>query len=226
MSLCVLLGAVLLGCAPLKLLPVPRAWPPKIQGRKLYRTPQAFIYATSAGGAGWMDRYLKPRLPRIEEEFNVRLTPGAIIVIRPGDPPLSAVNKWPSCHVKGIPWISLPKIIARDVGLPESVWVCALPTDGFYHEVVNYQRRLDDLEMLGNPSIITSWPFLFMRPRLRRAYLEESDVHRERALATAAVEFCDLAEAEKEATLRRVADFYDEKLRAVCARYARRRCDR
>ncbi len=204
------------GCGPAKLLPTPRGWPQEIHGRKLYHTPRGFLYATNAASAGWMDRYLQRRLPSIEEQSDVKLSTGVVIVISPGDPPVPDIKGWPPWPVKDMMHVWLPPVTTDDFGLPESRWVCAQPTDSYYHRAVSDYHW----KHLTKPSVILSavaggWPFLLLLPRQRTLYVKLSDVGRERALATAAIECCDLPETEIKAKLHQVAEFYDLRERAV-----------
>ncbi len=219
------IGMLLPGCAPSRLLTVPAGWSREIQGRELYHTPRGYIYATDAGTAGWMDRYLGQRLPRIEERFGIKLGRGVIIAIAPVDSPMKVVARWPSFRVRGIPRITLPSVDGCILGLPKPTrdtyaWVCALPTDSFYHEVVSYEHQAVDREFWNQlasdrVSILTSWPFLLLRPAQRKEYLARSDVDRERTLAVTAIEHSTVPEAEKTSALTRVRGFYDERRRAI-----------
>jgi len=67
-----LLGAVLLGgqwaCAPAKLLDPPAGWPVEWKNRKLFNTPNAYIYARNAAAAGQVDEIAA----RVSREFQKR----------------------------------------------------------------------------------------------------------------------------------------------------------
>ena len=113
----------------------------------------------------------------------------------------------------------LPPVTTDDFGLPESRWVCAQPTDSYYHRAVSDYHWHLLTERWLHPAVIvgtlTSWPFLLLLPRQRTLYVKLADVRRERALATAAIEFCDLPESAIKAKLRQVAEFYALRERAV-----------
>ena len=163
-----------------------------------------------------MDRYLQKRLPSIEEQFDVKLATGVVIVISPGDLRVPDIKGWPPWPVENMMHVWLPPVTTDDFGLPESRWVCAQPTDSYYHRAVSGYHW----KHLTKPSVILSavaggWPFLLLLPRQRTLYVKLSDVGRERALATAAIEFCDLPETEIKAKLHQVAEFYDLRERAV-----------
>jgi len=101
-----------------------------------------------------------------------------------------------------------------------------LPTDSYYHGAVTDYHWEILTEPFRNPASIlsrlTSWPFLLVLPRQRTRYVRVSDVWRERALATAAIEFCDLPEPQKEVTIRRLAEFYVGRERVVYDKYGAR----
>jgi hypothetical protein len=67
-----LLGAVLfvgqLGCGPARLLEAPAGWPLEWQNRKLFNTPNAYIYAGNEAAAGQADELAK----RVSREFQER----------------------------------------------------------------------------------------------------------------------------------------------------------
>jgi hypothetical protein len=211
-------------CGPAKLLPTPRGWPREVDGRKLHNTPTGLIYATNAASAGWMNRYLQKRLPRIEEQFDVKLPTGVVIVISPGDPPVPEIKGWPPWPVKHMMYVWLPPVTTDDFGLPKGRWVCPQPTDSYYDRAVSdYHCRVLANTFL-NPAAVAStltggWMFLLLMPRQRELYVRLSDVRRERALATAAIGFCDLPEPEKENTLQRVTEYYRQREKEVNDKY-------
>jgi hypothetical protein len=209
--LCCAAAASLTGCGPTRLLPTPPGWPREIEGRRLYHTPQALIYAPSASSAGWADRYLQEHVPPIEERFGVTITPGVIFVMQPGDQPMTGVEGWPAWPVKDLMQI-WPRVSAP-AWFPERKWTCALPTDDFYNAVVDYYQ----IRVAWRGVIVpTAWPFLLLLPLQRRAYVMESYVKREQALATAAIEFENPDNAE---LLAKVRDYYDAEYRRACQRY-------
>ena len=73
-----LLGAVLCGgqlaCAPVKLLDPPAGWPVEWKNRKLFNTPNAYIYAGNAATAGQVDEIAA----RVNREFQTR-TDGRLV---------------------------------------------------------------------------------------------------------------------------------------------------
>jgi hypothetical protein len=204
------------GCAPVHLLPAPEGWPREIEGRKLYPTQQALVYAPSACSAGWADRYLQERIPRIQKQFGVPIARGAIFVIRPADQPIAGVERWPPWPVKDLMLI-YPRIAARERVLPEPTWTCALPTDDFYNAAVDHYHAQVIAASLRDHFDPGSWLFMLLFPLQRKDYLMESYVLREQALATAAIE--SVTGQESNEVLDKVLEYYDHELHTVSKRY-------
>ncbi|QDV89235.1 hypothetical protein RAS2_02990 [Phycisphaerae bacterium RAS2] len=89
-----LLLTVVSGCAP-------KAGPPKVvlaaptdvptdwQGKKLYNTPNAYIYAATPESAGEADRWLAELKSYISRKHKATLDKGVVIVAEPGDAPVA-----------------------------------------------------------------------------------------------------------------------------------------
>lgn len=79
----------LTGCGPAQLLDNPAGWPETLAGRRLYHTPNAYIYASSDAAAGEIDRQYQ----QIADDFHRQTGAEArgkplLIVIDSDDPPL------------------------------------------------------------------------------------------------------------------------------------------
>ncbi|MCB9857936.1 MAG: hypothetical protein H6818_19810 [Phycisphaerales bacterium] len=92
------------GCAPSVLLKPPAEWPAEWRGRRLYHTPRALIYATSAAAAGEADRLTngiaeKHGLPSPDQPGTSK---GLVIVVDHGDAPICNDTKaWLTLMVQG-----------------------------------------------------------------------------------------------------------------------------
>ncbi len=76
-----LLGAAACGgCGPAVLLDRPGEWPAEYAGRRLYNTPNAFIYASSVEAAGEADRLALEVARRFSSETGGRATKGLLFV--------------------------------------------------------------------------------------------------------------------------------------------------
>ncbi|HKQ50303.1 MAG TPA: hypothetical protein VJZ71_19675 [Phycisphaerae bacterium] len=81
------------GCGPQPpkvLLEAPREVSAEYRGRRLFHTPQAFIYARSAESAGEADRWVRDVQKYIKRNFKRELEKGLVVVMDPGDPPVAA----------------------------------------------------------------------------------------------------------------------------------------
>lgn len=86
-----ILGAIA-GCGPSKpsvLLETPANVPTELNGRKLYHTPQAYIYARSDKAAGEADRWVLDVKNYIKRNHKRELEKGVVIVMDPADPPFA-----------------------------------------------------------------------------------------------------------------------------------------
>lgn len=80
------------GCGPTKpavLLATPANVPEAFNGRKLYHTPQALIYARSEAAAGEADRWVLDVKKYIERIYHRELEKGVVVVMDPRDPPVA-----------------------------------------------------------------------------------------------------------------------------------------
>lgn len=84
MLLLLLLG----GCGPAVVLENPAGWPGEFAGRKLYHTPNAYIYATSEAAAGEIDRRMVDVAGDFETASGAASTKGLFFVVDTGDPSL------------------------------------------------------------------------------------------------------------------------------------------
>ena len=217
---CLLLVAALCGCAPARLLPHPPGWPREIEARTLYVTPRAFIYATSPGPAGWMDRYLNDRIPQIEKRFGVSLARGMVIAVSPGDKPIPGVDPWPS-YEEALALTTFGRVDTGALGLPPPSdstcgWACILATDAFYDEAMTEQFRKTDRRFWSQPHALLTFlraspGFLFGRPYIRRGHMATCDAQREQTLAVKAIQASGLPHQEKAAVLDLVYEFYEKR---------------
>ncbi len=217
---CLLLMVAMCGCGPARLLPPPPGWPREIDGRTLYVTPRAFIYATSPGAAGWMDRYLHDRIPQIEKRFGVKPGNGTVIAVSPGDKPMPDVAPWPS-YDEAIALATFGRLDIGAHGLPSPSdstyrWACLLATDAFYNEAMTEQFRRTDRRFWSQPYALLKFlraapGFLFGRPYIRRGHMATCDAQREQTLAVTVVQASALPPQEKAAILDRVYEFYGKK---------------
>lgn len=218
--LALLVVVMLAGCAPAGLQRIPPDWPHDVEGRALYVTPRAFIYATSPAAAGWMDRYLNQRVPQIEKRFGVSLGRGVVIVVSPGDRPMRAVNQWPS-YEEALALSPFGAVDLKALGLPAPSpstyrWACALAADAFYNEAMTEQFRRSDRRFWSQPHALLKFlqaapGFLFGRPYIRQGHMATCDAQREQALALTAIARSDIPEDRKKAVLARVEDYYAER---------------
>jgi hypothetical protein len=217
---CLLLVAALCGCGPARLLPPPAGWPREIEGRALYVTPRAFIYATTPAAAGWMDRYLDDRIPHIEKRFGASLGRGIVITVSPGDKPMSGVEPWPS-YEEALTLATFGRVERGVLGLPPPSdstcgWACVLATDAFCDEAMTEQFQRTDRRFWSQPHALlrflqASPGFLFGRPYIRRGHMATCDAQREQTLAVTAIQASALTSQEKAAVLDRVYEFYEKK---------------
>jgi hypothetical protein len=76
-------------CAPSVLLDRPDEWPAQWRDRRLYHTPNAFIYASSAAAAGEVDRLLVEVTGAFRSRTPGQPEKGLIVVTDTGDPPIA-----------------------------------------------------------------------------------------------------------------------------------------
>ncbi len=77
------------GCAPAVLNTNPRGWPQQWQGRHLYTTPNAYIYASNEIAAGEMDRLVIDAGKNFEKYTNRSPKKLLVIVTDINDPPVA-----------------------------------------------------------------------------------------------------------------------------------------
>jgi hypothetical protein len=80
-----------IGCGPAKpqvVLDAPENYPAKLGDRKLYHTPQAYIYARSETAAGEADGWLKEVKKYVKREYKRDMDKGVVVVMDPVDAPL------------------------------------------------------------------------------------------------------------------------------------------
>lgn len=80
--------AILPGCAPAVLLDNPPDWPGDWAGRRLFNTPDAFIYAADDLAAGETDRLVRTVVEDFRNQTQREASKGLILVTGEGDPPL------------------------------------------------------------------------------------------------------------------------------------------
>lgn len=89
-----LLLTVATGCAPKAgpptvILAAPTDVPTRWQNKKLYNTPNAYIYAAGPESAGEADRWLAELKSYISRKHKATLDKGVVIVAEPGDAPIA-----------------------------------------------------------------------------------------------------------------------------------------
>lgn len=122
---------------PSKLLEAPADYPPTVGGRKLYHTPNAYIYARSEQDAGDADRWVRDLKDYIHDKYDAELEKGIILVMSPEDAPLAStleeqmvLERDPSLMVTQP---SHPKRVEevrkrmQEEGIPEAAMVRAAP---------------------------------------------------------------------------------------------------
>lgn len=88
---CIGLFLIAAGCGPQPpkvLLDTPENVPAEYNGRKLYHTPQAYVYARSDEAAGEADRWVIDVKKYIKRNYQRELEKGLVVVMDPGDPPV------------------------------------------------------------------------------------------------------------------------------------------
>ncbi|MCH8852950.1 MAG: hypothetical protein IID41_09915 [Planctomycetes bacterium] len=89
-----LLSAVLCGgqlaCAPTKLLDPPAGWPVEWKNRKLFNTPNAYIYAGNAAAAGQVDAIAERVNREFQKRTDGRLVKGLLLVNDVNEEPVIA----------------------------------------------------------------------------------------------------------------------------------------
>ena len=218
------------GCGPKVLVPVSESWPLEIQGYKLYPTPQAYMYATTAATAGEIDRWLERELPRIEDRWEIQVGHGVAFAIRADDPAITGMQPWPVCRNGGKLKKHLPVTYDRKrIAIPDSLihgrfWICALPADDFFEEAWQDNRRAADRRFRKAPilsqigMVLTSWPFLLMVPGWHASYMEWGDAERRRVLAIAVLNSIDLPPATLDPIMKRAKQFYEKESRRAFPR--------
>jgi hypothetical protein len=88
-----LLAGVLVasGCGPTPpkvILETPKDFPAKLGERKLYHTPQAYIYARTDVAAGEADQWVKEVRDYVQRKYQRDLGKGVVIVMDPADEPI------------------------------------------------------------------------------------------------------------------------------------------
>ena len=100
----------LAGCAPAQRMPDPVNWPRELDGRSLWTTPHAYIYAAHGASAGEMDRLAA----RVQREYSAELgqpTPPVLIIVRDAGEP------YPGNDVRTLLRGTVRLALQRDVGL-------------------------------------------------------------------------------------------------------------
>ncbi len=91
-SVPIMILATIVGCGPSKpavLLETPANVPAEYNGRRLYHTPQAYIYARSDESAGEADRWVLDVKKYIQRNYHRDLEKGVVIVMDPSDVPVA-----------------------------------------------------------------------------------------------------------------------------------------
>lgn len=86
------IALLIVGCGPKPppvILESPKGFPEKCGTRKLYHTPQAYIYARSDIAAGEADAWVKDIRDYIQRNYQRELGKGVVIVMDPADEPLA-----------------------------------------------------------------------------------------------------------------------------------------
>jgi hypothetical protein len=81
------------GCGPARpreILQAPEGYPAEFNGRRLYHTPQAYIYARNEIAAGEADRWVSEAESYIKSQFKADLPKGVVVVMEPDDPPIAS----------------------------------------------------------------------------------------------------------------------------------------
>lgn len=84
--------AFITGCGPQPpkiVLEAPPDVPAEYNGRKLFHTPQAYIYARNKEAAGEADRWVTDVKKYIKRNYKCELEKGLVVVMDPGDPPVA-----------------------------------------------------------------------------------------------------------------------------------------
>jgi hypothetical protein len=88
----ILVTLAIAGCGPAKpqvILESPANYPATWEDRKLYHTPQAYIYARSETAAGEADAWLKEVKKYVKREYKRDLDKGVVVVMDPMDAPIA-----------------------------------------------------------------------------------------------------------------------------------------
>lgn len=80
------------GCGPRVVLNPPEGWPAEWKGRRIYNTPNAYIYASSDRAAGEADRLVQSVAKDFADQGG-KPTKGMVIVSKRGDPPITTDPK-------------------------------------------------------------------------------------------------------------------------------------
>ena len=209
----------LAGCGPKVMRTGATEWPAEIQGRTLYDGGRAVIYATDAAAARFVDDYLSDRLPAIEARFGLRFGRGVVFAIAPGDPPMTGIGPWPQRPAQStVVYQPAPTSFDLDrlgIELPVNAahpWICALVTDAFFREQIRtyHGAVLHRAEM---PSLLTSWPFLFLLPAQAERWMAAWDVRREMAMALALLDSTQPDRDQLRLLRESIESFYADKLR-------------
>jgi len=83
-----LLLLLVTGCAPAVLNPNPQGWPQQWQGRQLYTTPNAYVYASNEIAAGEMDRLVIAAVKDLKKYTNHSPKRLLVIATDVNDPPV------------------------------------------------------------------------------------------------------------------------------------------
>jgi hypothetical protein len=145
-----------IGCAPAVRLPAPPGWPAEISGRRLYNTPNTYIYASNDAAAGEADRVVQSAVAELSARGGA-FAKGVVMVTDIGDVELGsnprrfyraidAENYGSDCPDDGeerfagmsnrLELLCRPIVIPRSAALDElslppeaaASWVVALPT--------------------------------------------------------------------------------------------------
>lgn len=75
------------GCGPGKLLDAPAELPTELNGRRLWHTPRAYIYAAEEAIAGETDRWIAELGAHVRRTYKAELGKGLVVVIDKDEPP-------------------------------------------------------------------------------------------------------------------------------------------
>ncbi len=75
------------GCGPGKLLDAPPELPTELNGRRLWHTPRAYIYAAEEATAGETDRWIAELAAHVRRTYKAELGKGLVVVIDKDEPP-------------------------------------------------------------------------------------------------------------------------------------------